>query len=120
MRTKKNLFPIVVLTSNQTVSAGEDLTLELRALDNVTQIGYRTNGVFASTHTRMLPNGWVFQLPFDRNMSHDGKYFEGIGIPPDIEFMPADNYLMKKYNENQIDLFLDRISGVKINDNILR
>ena len=109
LRTKQNEFPVIVLTSNETVSAGEDLTLALKALDNVTQIGYTTNGVFASTHTRTLPNSWIFQLPFDRNMSHDGKYYEGIGIPPDVAYHPANNYLMKHYNENQQDIFLDGI-----------
>jgi len=109
LRTKNNLFQIIVLTSNFTVSAGEDLTMQLKALDNVMQLGYRSNGVFASTHTRMLPNGWIFQLPFDRNMSFDGQYYEGSGILPDIEYDPADNYLMKEYNESRTDIFLKRI-----------
>ena len=109
LRTSNNLFPIVVLTSSKTVSAGEDLTLALKALDNVTQIGYRTNGMFASTHTRMLPNGWIFQLPFDRYLSHTGKFYEAIGIPPDITFPATNNYLMKKYNEEQIDIILEKI-----------
>lgn len=109
LRTKNNLIPIIVLISNQTFSAGEELTLELKALENVTLMGYPTNGVFGSAHDKTLPNGWIFVLPFDKTLSHDGTYYEGIGIPPDVQLLPADNYLIKKYNENQIDIILDKI-----------
>jgi C-terminal processing protease CtpA/Prc len=109
IRPRSNQFPIYILTSQLTSSAGEILTLQLKALDKTTQIGYKTDGIFADTHTRTLPNGWIYQLPFNKNMSHDGQFYEGKGIPPEILFDESHYYLLRKYMENNQDLILDAI-----------
>lgn len=109
IRPSSHLFPIIVLTSSFTSSAGEDLTLELKSMLGVTQLGYKTDGIFADTHTRVLPNGWVYQLPFNKNLSGDGVYYESIGITPDIELDPNTNYLNRHYIENDRDIILDKV-----------
>ena len=109
IRKESNLFPVVVLTSSFTSSSGEDLTLELKALPRVTHIGYKTDGIFADTHTRVLPNGWVYQLPFNQNLAHDGRFYESVGIPPDIEINPDKNYLNRCFIKNNKDIVLDLI-----------
>lgn len=109
IRSKDNLFPIIVLTSMFTSSSGEDLTLELKSLPMVTQWGYKTNGIFADTHTRVLPNGWVYQLPFNKNLSGDGTFYEFIGIPPEVPINPSINYLNKEFINQDKDFILDAI-----------
>ncbi len=79
------------------------------SLDNVSHWGYKSDGIFADTHTRVLPNGWIYQCPFNKNLSHDGNYYESIGIPPDYEFESNYNYLLKQYLDSEKDIILDAI-----------
>ena len=77
--------PVVLLTSDLTVSAGETFTQAmLGRTPRPTRIGAATQGVFSDVLNRTLPNGWTFGLPNEEYLTSNGKTFDGRGIPPDI------------------------------------
>lgn len=77
--------PVVLLTSQLTVSAAETFTLAMRELPKVTVLGEPTSGAFSDMMTRELPNGWTFTLSHQVYLDLDGMNHEGVGAPPDIE-----------------------------------
>lgn len=85
--------PIVILTSERTVSSGEVFTLALRQGDSperhVTLVGTPTAGAFSDMLARSLPNGWQFTLSHQSYETQAGETFEGTGIPVDIA-LPLD------------------------------
>lgn len=76
--------PVYVLTTDETVSAAEVLTLALRALPNVTHVGEPTRGVLSDELEKELPNGWLLTLSNEVYTDSDGKLWEGKGIPPEV------------------------------------
>lgn len=82
--------PVYVMTSNATVSAGEILTLSLRALPNVIHVGDSTRGALSDVLEKPLPNGWKITLSNEVYTDVDGVKWEGIGIAPQID-MPVFN-----------------------------
>jgi Peptidase family S41/Tricorn protease C1 domain len=85
---------VVLLTSSNTVSAGETFTMALMGrTPQVTRVGENTQGVFSDELTRHLPNGFRFALPNEIFLTEDGKAFDGAGIPPHVQvpvFSQAD------------------------------
>lgn len=79
------LKPVVLLTSNSTVSAAEVFTLMMRSLPQVTVVGEATQGALSDVLERKLPNGFGFTLSNEFYYSSDGEWFEGSGIPVDVE-----------------------------------
>lgn len=78
--------PVVLLTSQHGLSAAESFTMALLGRNpHVTRVGANTQGVFSDELARVLPNGWTFGLSNETYLTNDGKTFEGIGVPPDIE-----------------------------------
>jgi carboxyl-terminal processing protease len=75
---------VYVLTSDLTVSAGEILTLSLRALDNVTHVGEKTRGALSTVLTKYLPNGWEVSLSNEVYTDPQGIVWEGRGIEPEM------------------------------------
>ncbi len=86
--------PIVELIGPLTISAGETFTQALMGrTPHILRIGENTQGVFSDVLGRKLPNGWQFGLPNEVFRTPDGKTFDEVGIPPDIEvpvFTDAD------------------------------
>ncbi len=82
--------PVYVMTSDMTVSAGEVLTLSLRALPNVTHVGTPTRGAFSDVLTKYLPNGWEVTLSNEVYTDHEGNVWEGRGIEPQITMQVFD------------------------------
>jgi carboxyl-terminal processing protease len=81
---KRFTGPVAVLTSHNTVSAGEVLALSLSALPNVTVLGQSTRGAFSDAVPRQLPNGWQYTLAAETYRTIDGGALEGRGLVPDI------------------------------------
>ena len=77
--------PVYVLTSNATVSAGETLTLMLRAFPHVKQVGEATRGCLSSLLNKGMPGAFHLTLSNEFWVAPDGEVFEGVGIPPDVE-----------------------------------
>lgn len=75
--------PVRVLTSPLCVSAGEIMTLCLRALPQVVTVGEPTAGILSDNLIKPLPNGWVLSLSNEIYEDGDGLCFEAVGIPPD-------------------------------------
>ncbi|MCP4023427.1 MAG: S41 family peptidase [Desulfobacteraceae bacterium] len=80
--------PIIVLTSGNTVSAGELQVMLLKDLNNVTVIGETTFGIFSAEIPRTLPNGWMVTLSTQRVYSAAGNFFEQLGIAPHVDALP--------------------------------
>ncbi|RKG98834.1 peptidase [Corallococcus carmarthensis] len=74
--------PVYVVTSDVTVSAGEVLTLALRALPNVVQVGTATRGAFSDMLVKPLPNGWTVHLSNEHYTDTKGQDSEARGLPP--------------------------------------
>ena len=77
---------VSVVEMPDSVSAAETFTMAL--LDRqpqITRVGTNTQGVFSDVLVRKLPNGWRFGLPNEVYLTKDGKAFDGVGVPPDIE-----------------------------------
>jgi len=77
--------PVVLLTSDSTISAGEIFTLFTMALPHVTRMGEPTQGVLSDMLGKTLPNGWKLSLSNEIYTAIDGIVYESIGIPPHIE-----------------------------------
>ena len=85
--------PVYQLTSNLTVSAGEVLTLALRALPGSVHAGEPTRGALSTMLEKTLPNGWTFALSNEVFTDFRGVLWEGRGIEPERPlqvFDPAD------------------------------
>lgn len=93
--------PVFLLTSNFAFSGAEGFVLAMRVLPNVKIIGERTRGCFSQS-IYMLPNGWWFGLNNFKQTAADGKNYEVVGIPPDIEMA------MKKYDPEGKDEILEK------------
>lgn len=74
--------PTYVVTSDVTVSAGEVLTLALRALPKVVHVGTATRGAFSDMLVKPLPNGWTVHLSNEHYADTRGQDFEARGLPP--------------------------------------
>jgi hypothetical protein len=78
--------PVVQLIGPFTISAGETLTQALMGRrPRIVRVGENTQGVFSDVLGRRLPNGWRFGLPNELFLTREGEFFDGPGIPPDLE-----------------------------------
>lgn len=75
---------VIVLTNRKVYSSGEDFVLATRVFPNVTTMGDTTAGASGRPMTRELPNGWTFQLSTWVQYTADRKFFENIGLAPDV------------------------------------
>lgn len=76
--------PVILVTSNVTVSAGEMLTMALRTQPNVTHVGETTRGALSDVLEKKLPNGWTLALSNEVYYDHEGSFWEGRGITPHV------------------------------------
>lgn len=85
--------PVYLLTSDVTVSGGEILTMTMRVLPNVTQVGTPTRGALSDRLTKVMPDGSDFSISNEIYLDPEGKLFEVVGIPPHraLEIFPADD-----------------------------
>jgi carboxyl-terminal processing protease len=85
--------PTYLLTSDVTVSGGEILTMTLRVLPNVTQVGTATRGALSDRLTKVLPDGSDFSISNEIYLDPRGILFEGTGLPPQqaLEIFPAED-----------------------------
>ncbi|WP_107497081.1 S41 family peptidase [Thalassobius sp. I31.1] len=75
--------PVYLMTTQSTVSAGEIMTLSLRALPNVTHVGQSTQGALSDILNKSLPNGWQIGMSNEVYYDHNNLLWEGRGIPPE-------------------------------------
>lgn len=86
--------PVLLLTSDMTVSAGERFVLLMRALPNVLHVGQATQGALNGGLGKGLPNGWEFGMPNEVLRDAQGVVHEVAGIAPSVAFdvFPADDF----------------------------
>jgi hypothetical protein len=78
------LGPLVVLTSDQTASAAEDLTISLARRPRTTLVGTATKGMLSDMHSIRLPNGLDVTLSNQRYTTPDGQVLEDTGVQPTV------------------------------------
>lgn len=82
--------PVILMTSEFTLSSAETFTLAMAELPHVTVFGEVTRGGFSTMMYRNLPNGFGFTVPFESVFAADGESYEAVGVTPDVavEFDP--------------------------------
>jgi C-terminal processing protease CtpA/Prc len=89
--------PVYILTSKDTISAGEEFAFDLRMLDRATLVGERTNGsAHPGASYRLHPNFEVF-IPIGYAINPISKdNWEGVGVEPDVS-VPQEQGLTVSY-----------------------
>ena len=82
---------VIVVLSEETVSAAEIFTLTMSQLQQTKLFGRTTNGALSDSLRRNLPNGWLISLSNQVIMTPGGVVPEIVGIAPDI---PAGSELL--------------------------
>ncbi len=111
--------PIVVLVDRFSVSMAEITTMALATLPNVTVIGQQTFGaqgplagspsdIFLGGEFK-LPNGWVVKVADWATTYNDGKCYEGIGFPPDVNVKFDWNAYEATQTDNQLEAAINKL-----------
>ncbi|MEM6485746.1 MAG: S41 family peptidase [Pseudomonadota bacterium] len=87
---QRYLGPVYVLTSDMTVSGGEEMTMALRALPRTVHMGEATRGALSDVLEKRLPNGWVLTMSNELYEGPEGQLWEGRGIPPELPLTVFD------------------------------
>ncbi len=83
--------PIYLLTSQQSASATDFMTLASLELKNIKRIGSHTNGALSDALEKKLPNGWYFSISNEEYFDNNNVCYESIGIPVNYELnYPSD------------------------------
>ncbi len=77
--------PVYLLTSPQTGSAAEALTIASLTLPHAKRIGASTSGALSTALEKQLPNGWHFALSNEIYMDLQDRVFENTGVPVDYK-----------------------------------
>lgn len=96
--------PVVYLCDKDTFSAAEIFSMAMQAMPNVTSMGEQTGGALSDMLSFMLPNGWELTMSNEVYIASDGKLYEGLGIPVDVELTVGKNMDFEGY----IKLGMDR------------
>lgn len=81
--TNRYLGPVVLVTSDHTVSAAEIFTMSMLALQNVIHVGETTRGAMSDVLNKTLPNGWELGLSNETYRDAKGLLWEGKGLGPE-------------------------------------
>ncbi|CAM2010703.1 S41 family peptidase [Acanthopleuribacter pedis] len=76
---------VVYLTSSNTGSAAEIMTMLMKTLPRVTHLGEPTAGALSDSLGMVLPNGWQVNLSNEIYLDQNGEWHEFRGVPPEIE-----------------------------------
>ena len=87
--------PVVVLTNDKTVSAGDVFAMIMKELSNVKNVGTNTRGIYSDMYGFTLPNGWLISLSNQRYYNNKMVCYEGAGTPVDIQVVNTKNDLQK-------------------------
>lgn len=88
--SQQYLKPIILLTSHHTASAAEIFTLSMAAREETFIIGQSTQGAFSDILFKTAPSGMVLGLSNEYYLSPEGEWYEGLGIPVDLEVAAFD------------------------------
>jgi carboxyl-terminal processing protease len=77
--------PVYLLTSQQSASATDMMSLSSIEITQLKRIGSHTNGAISDALQKTLPNSWHFSLSNEIYTDNNDKFYENIGIPVDFE-----------------------------------
>lgn len=77
--------PVILLTNDQTASAGDVLAMVMKAMPQVTLIGENSLGIYSDMYGFELPNKWLVSLSNQKYFSSKNVCYEGKGAPVDIK-----------------------------------
>ncbi|MFS1703191.1 S41 family peptidase [Alteromonas sp. AMM-1] len=100
--------PLALLVSADTASAAEAFTLAMQPHGQATIIGTATQGIFSDILEWVLPGGHTLGLSNEVYLSANDEWFEGSGIPVDIE-VP---YFSREDRDNTVDSGIETALGV--------
>lgn len=89
--------PVVYLSSRDTLSAAEILSLAMKAIPNGTSLGEPSAGALSDMLSVVLPNGWRVTMSNEVYEAIDGKVYEGTGVPVDISLPPPEDATLESY-----------------------
>jgi carboxyl-terminal processing protease len=75
---------VIVLTSLQTISAGENFVMMVKDYPQVLLVGETTASVHSDVLHRPLPNGWEVGLSNEVFVAPEGQVFETVGVDPHL------------------------------------
>ncbi|WP_224491100.1 S41 family peptidase [Robertkochia flava] len=78
------LHPVFLLTSRQSASAADFLTLASLELPQFIRMGTPTQGALSDALEKQLPNGWYFSLSNEKYFDMEGNCYQFTGVPPHI------------------------------------
>ncbi len=83
----KHIFPkpVILLTSDRTVSAGDVFAMIMKELPQVKIIGTNACGVYSDVYNFTLPNKWAITLSNQRYFNNKMICYEGKGTPVNVE-----------------------------------
>jgi len=87
--------PVILLTNDRTVSAGDVFAMIMKELPNVKSIGSNTRGIYSDMYGFKLPNGWLISLSNQRYYNNKMVCYEGLGTPVEINVLNTQNDLQK-------------------------
>ena len=76
--------PVIILSSNLTMSASESFIMHMKAMPHITHMGEPTRGALSEVLSKTLPNGWTVSISNEDYLDGALRSWEGLGIPPDI------------------------------------
>jgi C-terminal processing protease CtpA/Prc len=80
---------VIVLTSAATFSAAEDFVVAFDAMHRGTLVGETTAGSTGQPLMFKLPGGGSARICTKDDSYPDGRVFEGVGFPPQVEVSPT-------------------------------
>lgn len=115
--------PIAILIDGFTGSSSEHFLLALKSQKDVISVGDTTWGAFSNQDSRILPNGWQYNLGAqiiftpEGNLFCDsnGQYLEGIGIPPDY-YIQISKLALDNNQDLVLDLALEKLYDLVNNE----
>jgi hypothetical protein len=106
--TISSTVPIILLTGARTYSAGNLFAYIMKDLPNCITVGKRTSGGGSPFKSEYMPNGWVLNYPYIKNLSTKGVNMEN-GLEPDV-------FVNYNFEKNSVDTHL--IKALSILDSI--
>ena len=103
--------PVYVITGRSTGSAGEVLSMALKALPQVTLIGETTNGSVSDSLEHTLPNGWNLSLSHQVYTDSEGNNVESVGVTPDVEMPVYATQDLMYFSNTPIDYVLQAVES---------
>lgn len=110
-RGRQYLGPVLLLISASTVSGGEVFALAMRSLPQVTLLGEPTQGAFSDVLEKRLTNGYAVGLANEYYLDPEGRAFETLGVPVDVEVVQFDALLRSEGIDPSIEAAVELLGA---------